>query len=172
MSHSQMGKKTDSAISPGKEELLEQLKIKNSALERELKIESALDKVRARTMAMHRSDELSETVYILFQQFKELGENPDQATIGIINEEEWVIEYWVTMYGRQMDKVFKFSIDEPNVTRRIYDAWKEKRKSIVLDLSGQELHDFTAYRAAHGRCSFQSCGGASLHQCGLYFQRV
>ena len=140
----------DSAISLGNEELFEQLKIRNSDLERELKIEAALEKVRARTMAMHRSDELSETVYILFQQFKELGENPDQATIGIINEDEWVIEYWVTMHGQQMNKVFKFSIDEPYVTRRIYHAWKELKKSLVIDLSGQELHDFTTYREAMG----------------------
>jgi signal transduction histidine kinase len=148
-----MEKEMNSAILMNNEAMLEQLKNENLALERELKIEAALERVRARTMAMHRSEELSETVYILFQQFKELGENPDQATIGVINEKEWVIEYWVTMYGHQMDKVFKFSIDEPNVTRRIYQAWKENKKSLVIDLSGQELHDFTTYRASMGGAS-------------------
>ena len=117
---------------------------------RESKIELALERVRARTMAMQHSDELSETVYILFQQFKELGENPDQATIGVINEEEKVIEYWVTMYGSQINKVFKFPIDEPHVTQKIYQGWKAKKTSLVIDLSGKDLYTFTKFRESMG----------------------
>ena len=56
----------------------------------------ALERVRARTMAMQKSDELSETAYILFQQFKDLGEDPIQITIGIFNEDERVIQLNVT----------------------------------------------------------------------------
>src|SRR5581483_1904925 len=117
---------------------------------REAQIQLALERVRARTMAMQKSGELAETVYILFQQFKELGENPDQATIGIVNEEEHVIEYWVTMHGSQNNKLYKFSIDEPNVTRKIYDAWKKHKKSLIIDLSGKPLLDFMRYRAGMG----------------------
>jgi len=127
---------------------------KAEAQAREGQIELALERVRARTMAMQRSDELAETAFILFQQFKELGESPDQATIGIVNEDEWVIEYWVTMYGSQINKVFKFSIDEPNVTNKIYKAWKAQKKSLVIDLSGQDLYDFTIYRAGMGGAAF------------------
>ena len=123
---------------------------KAEAQAREAQIQLALERVRARTMAMQKSDELSETVFILFQQFKELGENPDQATIGIINEDEKVIEYWVTMYGNQMNKVFKFSLDEPNVTGKIYKAWKENKKSLMIDLSGDALTEFMTYRAGKG----------------------
>jgi hypothetical protein len=129
---------------------------KAGAQAREAQIELALERVRARTMAMQHSDELSETAFILFQQFKELGENPDQATIGIINEEEHVIEYWVTMYGSQINKVFKFSIDEPNVTHKIYKGWKAKKRSLVIDLSGKALTDFAKYR--------ESMGGAKLNK--------
>ena len=123
---------------------------KAEAQSREAQIQLALERVRARTMAMQHSDELSEAVFILFQQFKELGENPDQATIGIVNEEERVIEYWVTMYGNRMDRVFKFTFDEPHVTRKIYEGWKNKEKSIVIDLSGRALREFTSYRASQG----------------------
>jgi hypothetical protein len=123
---------------------------KAEAQARESQIQLALERVRARTMAMQKSDELSEAVFVLFQQFKELGENPDQATIGVINEKEHVIEYWVTMYGNQMNKVFKFSIDEPHVTNKIYHAWKKGMKSLVIDLSGKELLEFMTYRAGKG----------------------
>jgi len=121
---------------------------------REARVELALERVRARTMAMQKSDELGETAFLLFQQFKELGESPDQATIGIINEAEQVIEYWVTMYGNQMDKVFRFSLDEPNVTRKIYEAWTQNEKSLVIDLAGKDLHDFAVYRASMGGAAF------------------
>ncbi|MGZ3925894.1 MAG: hypothetical protein ACXVJG_02995 [Mucilaginibacter sp.] len=127
---------------------------KAEAQAKESQIELALERVRARTMAMQRSEELSETAFILFQQFKELGENPDQATIGIINEEEHVIEYWVTMYGSQINKVFKFSIDEPNVTNRIYKGWTEKKTSLVIELTGKELNAFTKYREGMGGAKF------------------
>jgi len=122
---------------------------------RESQIQLALERVRARTMAMQKSDELSETVFILFQQFKQLGENPDQATIGIINEEEWVIEYWVTIYGNQTNRVYKFPIDEPNVTNRIYNAWKEQKKSLVIELSGKELFDFANFRESMGGAAYK-----------------
>ena len=121
---------------------------------KEARIETALERIRARTMAMQKSDELSETVFILFQQFKQLGETPDQATIGIINEDEWVIEYWVTMYGNQTNRVYKFPIDEPNVTNRIYKAWKEQKKSLVIELSGNELYDFAHFRESMGGAAY------------------
>ncbi|MDE3142945.1 MAG: hypothetical protein KGL19_02240, partial [Bacteroidota bacterium] len=127
---------------------------KAEAQAREAQIQLALERVRARTMAMQKSDELSETVFILFNQFKELGEKPDQATIGIINEKENVIEYWVTMYGKQKDGVFKFSIDEPYVTNKIYKGWKENKKSLVIELSGKELLEFASYRAGRGGAKF------------------
>jgi len=121
---------------------------------REAQIEAALERVRSRTMAMQHSDELAETAYILFKQFKDLGENPDQATIGIINEVEGVIEYWVTLYGSQANRVFKFPIDEPNVTGKIYKAWKKHEKSLVIDLSGKALHDFSKFRESMGGAGY------------------
>ena len=105
-------------------------------------------------MAMQKSEELSQTVFLLFQQFKEMGEDVNQASIGIVNEEEGVIEYWVTMYGRRMDKVFKFSLDEPHVTAPIYKGWKDHKKSMVIDLKGTALHDFMTYRAAMGGAAY------------------
>ncbi|MGI9531651.1 nuclear transport factor 2 family protein, partial [Lutimonas sp.] len=46
---------------------------KAEAQAREARIEMALEKVRSRTMAMQRSEELGDTAELLFQQVKELG---------------------------------------------------------------------------------------------------
>jgi hypothetical protein len=118
---------------------------KAEAQAREAQIELALERVRARTMAMQKSEELSETASVLFQQFKELGEDPDQLSIGIVNESEKVIEIWLSLQGNIMNQMFKAPIDEPTVINKIYTAWKEKRKSVIIDISGEELEKYNRY---------------------------
>jgi len=92
---------------------------------RQAQIELSLERVRARTMAMQRSDELSEVAHILFQQFQELGESPIQITIGIMNEEEDLIEFRVTSWtggGSRINDAFNVSINEPTLISKIYKA--------------------------------------------------
>ena len=113
---------------------------------REAEIQLALERVRARTMAMHQSDELAETAAILFQQMTELGVSPERITIGLIKEETKVIEVWSTdQEGIKINYQFNVSLDEPTSGKRIYEAWKEKKKSLIIDLSGQELNDWIHY---------------------------
>ena len=122
---------------------------KAEAQTREAQIEAALERVRVRTMAMQNSAELSEAAYTIFQQLKVLGENPIQSTIGIMNETERVIEFSVTDWtggGGQIEGMFKASFDEPALINKSYTAWKEKRKSIVVDLQGAELEAWLTYR--------------------------
>ncbi|MEJ2507635.1 MAG: hypothetical protein P8Y81_15350, partial [Ignavibacteriaceae bacterium] len=113
---------------------------------REAEIQLALERVRARTMAMHKSEELAETAAILFQQMTELGITPERITIGLIKEETKVIEVWSTdQEGIKINYQFNVSLDEPTSGKRIYEAWKEKKKSLIIDLSGQELNDWIHY---------------------------
>ena len=119
---------------------------KAESLTRESQIQLALERVRARTMAMHKSDELAETAAVLFQQMTELGVTPERITIGLIKEETKVIEVWSTdQEGIKINYQFNVSLDEPTSGKRIYEAWKEKKKSLIIDLSGQELNDWIHY---------------------------
>jgi len=116
---------------------------------KESQIQLALERVRARTMAMQHSDELSETAYILFQQFRQLGEDPIQITIGIFNEEQNVIEFRITGgdgSGSKIDQTFHAEIDEPMLINKFFRAWKENKKSTVISLEGKELSQWVAYR--------------------------
>lgn len=116
---------------------------------RESQIQLALERVRARTMAMQHSDELSETAHILFQQFKHLGEDPIQITIGIFNEEQNVIEFRITGgdgSGSRIDQTFHADIDEPTLINKFFRAWKENKKSTIISLEGKELSQWIAYR--------------------------
>jgi serine phosphatase RsbU (regulator of sigma subunit)/coenzyme F420-reducing hydrogenase delta subunit len=113
---------------------------------REAEIQLALERVRARTMAMHKSDELAETAEVLFQQMTELGVTPERITIGLIKEETKVVEVWSTdQEGLKINHLFNLSLDEPTTGKRIYEAWEKKKKSLIIHLSGQELNDWIRY---------------------------
>jgi hypothetical protein len=117
----------------------------------ESQIQLALERVRARTMAMQKSDELMETAVVLFNQLNQLGENIERTIIGVMNEEERVVDIWATRPdGSQMAKTQKFPIDEPIVMQKLYAAWKEQKKSIVIDLRGEELEIYFQFLKSRG----------------------
>ena len=125
---------------------------KAEAQAREAKIEAALEKVRSRTMAMQHSDHLSETAFVLFKQFQELGEAPERIFIATYNEEDNnVIDLWGTNEGgNKLDKLFKVPVSEPTVINKINTAWKEKKKSVIIDLSGNELNEYLHFLKSTG----------------------
>jgi len=124
---------------------------KAEAQAHEAQIQLALERVRARTMAMQKSEELSETVAVLFHQFHTLGESPERIAIEIVNEKDKVFEIWATRHGgSQMDQLFKASLDEPYVMQKMYTAWKEQTKSITIDLQGRELEEYYQYLKKEG----------------------
>jgi len=118
---------------------------KAEAQAREAQIEAALERVRAKTMAMHKSEQLPETAQVLFEQFAELGKIPDRISIGMIKEELQVIEWWVTdQMGSQLTTHFHSSILQPTIAQ-FFTAWKEGKDSIVVDLSGEALKEWIAF---------------------------
>jgi len=62
---------------------------------REAQIEAALEKVRSRSLAMHKSDELQEVVNTVFDRLKELDIEMDSANIAIFKEGTRDFDYWV-----------------------------------------------------------------------------
>ena len=106
---------------------------------RELEIKAALERVRARTMAMHKSDELGATSLLLFDEFKALDEISEQISIGIFDEENQVLNLYATVHGEQWKEATKIDLDEPHAMQKIYNGWREKKKSLLIDLSGKEL---------------------------------
>ncbi|WP_221898819.1 sensor histidine kinase [Robiginitalea sp. SC105] len=123
---------------------------------REAQIEAALERVRARTMAMHRSKELGEVAAVLFEQINSLGTSLERLNIGIVREDEGVFEWWSTEQGgQQIDHLFKGSIEEPTTISKVYAAWKQGKKSLEIDLSGKELQQWIKYLKEEIRMPFK-----------------
>jgi signal transduction histidine kinase len=113
---------------------------------REAEIELALERVRARTMAMQRSQELPETSFVLFEQFRKLGLPADQITIGIFNEAKGVAEVSATVKGKILGKTHQVPLDEPQVMYPIYRQWKKKKRSAVVELQNEEVNKYNRFR--------------------------
>ncbi|MBL0132153.1 MAG: hypothetical protein IPP43_14510 [Chitinophagaceae bacterium] len=119
---------------------------KAEAQAREAQIEVALERVRARTMAMQHSEELQDTSLILFAQLKELGEPAEQCTIGIIKESDGVVEISATLHGNKMHQTFRHKLDEPFVMTKMFKSWKDQQKTLVLEIKDEELKKYNQYR--------------------------
>ncbi|HUI64205.1 MAG TPA: ATP-binding protein, partial [Bacteroidota bacterium] len=123
---------------------------------REARIETALERVRARTMAMQRSEELTATSYTLFEQFRDLGTSADQMSIAIVDEQERTIDLSATLRGTPLPQTYKVRFDGNEVLTKIYHTWKAKDKTAVLEISGVVLEDYNRMRGSLGGPMFAS----------------
>src|SRR5204862_3076799 len=119
---------------------------KAEAQARESEIQLALERVRARTMAMQKSDELPETSFLLFQQVKELGETTVQNSIGIVNEETGFVELSTTVHGHHLPHTLNVPNHDPYVMAKAVAQWKANRKPPKVEFAGQELKEYNEHR--------------------------
>ena len=113
---------------------------------REARIEAALERVRSKSMAMHKSEQLPETAQVLFEQFDSLGNTPDRMSIGIFDDKNKILELWVTdQSGSQSDKKYTGTIEQKSCVKKIYNAWKKGKESTVVDLKGKDLETWMDY---------------------------
>jgi len=119
---------------------------KAEAQAREAQIEAALERVRSRTLAMQKSEELAETAAVLFRQLIILGIAPNRLYIGIIEDESGDIEAWATDEdGGKVNNRFTLSSAKNASVKQMYNAWKAGKKSIVIEMQGAELTDYIQY---------------------------
>ncbi len=113
---------------------------------KEAKIELALERVRASSMAMHKSEQLAETAEVLFEQFDLLGIIPDRMSIATFNQKKRIFDMWSTdQSGIFVNHGHDFSIDEPTVMAKAYKAWKEGKETLIVHLKGKKLQDWVRF---------------------------
>jgi len=119
---------------------------KAEAQAREAQIEAALERVRSRTLAMQKSDELAETAAILFQQLIQLGIEPNRLYIGIIKDNSSVAEFWTTEEdGSKISTAYTTDLLNNASFKKMYEALRRKEKSTVVDIQGKDLKEYIEY---------------------------
>ena len=114
---------------------------KNRALE----VEAALEKVRARTINMRASAELSETSATLFQELNDLGIHAIRTGVGIFDDAHEAMDLWVTtMAGDQqvMRVLDYFSLHISPVFEKLIAARKQEKPYELTILRGDQVRDY------------------------------
>ncbi len=113
---------------------------------KESQIETGLEKVRSRTLAMQKSHELGETAAVVFKQLVNLGIAPNRLYIGIVKDESGHIEFWVTDEdGTKVSTQFIGDAGKNLSIQKMYEGWKHEKKSLTITMEGQELEDYFHY---------------------------
>jgi signal transduction histidine kinase len=112
---------------------------------RTLEIEAALELVRARTITMRKSAELSETSALLFHQLNKLGIHALRTGVGIFDEPNEAMEVWVTS-GSRGNEVLQvldyFSLQIHPVFANIIPARSQGKSHSLTILKGQEVVEY------------------------------
>jgi len=111
---------------------------------REAQIEAAIERVRAKAMAMHKSEDLTSAVATVFDELVRLGFKTIRCGIGIFNDQSGKVNVWTTSSDDKSDSVH-LSGDEllegHPLLEGIFDAWQNQHDySYVLE--GKDLSDY------------------------------
>ncbi len=113
---------------------------------KEARIEVALERVRSRTLAMQRSDELAETAAVLFRQLILLGIQPNRLYIAIVKDQAGNSEFWITDEdGSKVSSAFETNLNNNPTFKKMFAGWKAEKKSLVIDMQGEELQEYFKY---------------------------
>ncbi|MEO6694039.1 MAG: ATP-binding protein, partial [Ignavibacteria bacterium] len=123
---------------------------------REAQIEVALERVRSRTLAMQKSDELAETAAVVFKQLITLGIAPTRLYIGIIKDDSGDVELWATDEdGNKVSTQFTGNVNRNSTIKKMYAAWQAQKKSTTIDMQGKELADYFKYLSEELKVPFK-----------------
>ena len=152
-----IGISTYSSISAEKQDLLKRFRNvfdlayrrytdiqKAEAQVREARIELGLERVRARAMAMQKSDDLAEAVGIIFEELDKLDIGILRCGIGIINKENRSVNVWTTSISDENTTVQisgDESMDSHPLLQGAFNAWL-KQEDYSYILQGKDLTDY------------------------------
>jgi ketosteroid isomerase-like protein len=103
---------------------------KAEAQAKEAKIEAALEKVRAQTMGMQASEDLSKVASVMFDQMKLLGGDLFAFGIVLCNKDKDTVEQWHSLGNEGMISPFSVPVDLDYIHRYRYDQWKSGEKTL------------------------------------------
>jgi signal transduction histidine kinase len=113
---------------------------------REAKIETALEKIRSRTMAMQKGEELQEVAVLLYKELIALGVT-NFVTCGYVevNEDIRRQHTWVTAPGGDTMGLFHLPLTGDDTFDARYAAWKKQQPVFHQSVAGQVRSDHLEY---------------------------
>lgn len=119
---------------------------KAEAQARESQIEVALERVRAKTMGMHSSDELLEIVDLLYAELSHLDVALARVVLLTINSETKTMHWWMASPEKEI-KTHGFLVPPNNLpmTLSMIEAWENKKSTWSYHLKGKDKKDYDKF---------------------------
>ena len=111
---------------------------------KEAQIEAALERVRSRTMAMQKSEDLSETSAEMFKQIQDLGMQQWSCGFNIFDHEKNTITQWLSTGDGRITAPFTTPSNE-DVFQEITQAAKRGESLFIKEMGGKELEAHYVY---------------------------
>ncbi|MCG3154930.1 MAG: Adaptive-response sensory-kinase SasA [bacterium] len=125
---------------------LEVLQQQAEAQAREAQIEAALERVRARTMGMHKSEELKEVVVVLYKQLDALGLADWGCSIMIFDKEANRIENWVAeSSGSELLHCYYVEGQKHPVFKKLWKYWEQQGPPMTLHHTDEVKRELDNY---------------------------
>jgi hypothetical protein len=118
------------------------------------KIELSLERVRARSMAMHSSNELVDASVVLFNELKSLGIESIRTGVAIVDESKRAVEIWSSeLIEKERNKILGIVPFKTHpFFEGYYKAWKRKEKYFEYEVTGNEVKKY--YKATSAVLSY------------------
>ncbi len=130
---------------------------KAEAQARDAKIEASLERVRSKTMAMHNSQDVSETVAVMFDELVKLGVETT-ARLGIlIVDDTSHMEVWTASSdasGKTSMRIGRLDMTIHPILQALHTAWKNKQTMFSYPLAGEDMKAY--YRALNNSPDYPS----------------
>ena len=113
--------------------------LKAEAQAREALIEASLERTRAKSLAMHRSDELGALINDFYHELMQLDIQLDRCMLMIVDPENEDITWWIAgKEGLLSDNGFLVKKNRYALHRALIQGWKERRRKWRYLLKGRE----------------------------------
>ena len=131
------------------EKLREQVDEQTAELQeknRELEIEASLERVRAKAMAMHSTEDIESATVVVFNELSRLGIEMERCGINLMNDTP-IVELWSTTLSEESKEVIDivtgyldFRIHP--MLQQFLQHWREKKDYSSYRLAGDEVRKY------------------------------
>jgi hypothetical protein len=130
--------------------------LKAEAQAREAKIEAAMEKVRARAMAMQKPNELIEVAQLLRKEMGLLGvEELETSSIYIHHEDSGTTECWYAIQDQREKKLVSdhmtIVLSDTAVGREMLEFYHSDKKQVSIVMQGESRKEWINYCANHSK---------------------
>ena len=123
------------------ERMVEERTAELEAAHREARIEAALQRVRARTAEMLRSEELADVAVELFKELEKLGIAPRRCGFAVQQPDEATWQFWHTTHaGQAIERAGTLTEAQVPFFAEVFAAWRRRDEaSATVTFAGADL---------------------------------